>query len=133
MDVANAQPPTSIDGKSLLSVAKVGGSGWVRPVLTETGPRTTVAQANDAGTPLDVEPAAAPAQPYTVGVRTERYLYIEHLSGETELYDMRDDPEQLNNVANLGRYAQPQQRLATILADLRQCAGADCRRPLTSW
>jgi arylsulfatase A-like enzyme len=35
MDVANAQPPNSIDGKSLLSVAKVGGSGWVRPVLTE--------------------------------------------------------------------------------------------------
>jgi arylsulfatase A-like enzyme len=134
LDVANAQPPTSIDGESLLAAAKNGGTGWDRPVLTLTGPRTTVAKANDAGTPLEVEPeAAAPAEPYTVGVRTQQWLYVEHLSGEIELYNMRNDPEQLDNLADLGRYSSTLQRLSTILDDLRTCASADCRRQLSSW
>jgi arylsulfatase A-like enzyme len=133
LDVANTAPPTSIDGESLLAATKSGGSAWDRPVLTLTGPQKTVAKANDAGTPLEVEPVAAPAVPYTVGVRTQQYLYVEHLSGETELYDMRNDPEQLDNLAGLGRYASIQRRLATILDDLRACSGSDCRRPLSSW
>ena len=133
LDVANARLRSSIDGKSLLRVAKTGGSGWNRPVLTETGPRRTVATANDAGTPLEVERVAAPAERYTVGVRTQRYLYVEHRSGEIELYNMRNDPGQLNNAAGQRRYAEQRQRLATILDDLRRCTGADCRRQLSSW
>ncbi len=133
LDVANTAPPTSIDGQSLLAAAKTGGSGWGRPVLTLTGPQKTVAKANDAGTPLEVEPVAAPAEPYTVGVRTQQYLYVEHRSGEIELYNMRNDPEQLDNLADVGRYSSTRQRLSAILDDLRTCAGADCRRKLSSW
>ena len=60
-------------------------------------------------------------------VRTEDYLYVEYETGERELYDLREDPYELDN-----RYydADPDvvRRLEDRLAALRGCAGAACRR-----
>ena len=102
-------------------------------MLTESGPRETVALASETGTKLRVPAAGVEAKRYSVGVRTQRYLYVEHQSGEVELYDMRLDPEQGSNVAGTGRYASEQRRLARVLLDLKNCAGAECRRALSSW
>ena len=132
--VAGAGLPSSIDGQSGLDEARHGGT-WRRPVLTETGGRSSVAGATEAGAKLAVPaaPAAAANEPYTVGVRTSRYLFVRHLSGERELYDMRRDPRQLNNVAGRAAYAADQRRMNRVLQDLRECAGDACRRPLSSW
>jgi len=128
LQAAGASLPGSIDGQGRLGVARNGGGGWGRPVLTESGPRETVAMASETGTKLRVPaPKAAAGRAYSTGVRTENFLYVEHQSGEVELYDMRVDPGQLSNVAGTGSYAGEQRRLARTLRDLRHCAGAECR------
>jgi hypothetical protein len=46
---------------------------------------------------------------------------------------MRQDPNQLRNVAGQSPYASEQRRMARILRDLRHCAGAECGRQLSTW
>ena len=58
------------------------------------------------------------------GVRTRRYTYAEYESGQRELYDLRKDPEQLDNLARGNGRASLRRRLADQLAALRSCAGA---------
>jgi N-acetylglucosamine-6-sulfatase len=57
----------------------------------------------------------APATPPYVGVRTERYLYVEYGNGWRELYDLRTDPFQLTNL--IGDRASP--RIGAIVRALR--------------
>ena len=61
-----------------------------------------------------------------MALRTERYLYVEYANGERELYDMRTDPHQLQNLAAT---ADPElvAELSANLGHLRFCAGAECR------
>jgi len=76
--------------------------------------RTTVAAA-----------AAGPAPVY-VAVRTDRHTYVEHATGERELYDNDADPYQLDNLASTAHVWT----LAVLSAwahELHACAGADCR------
>jgi N-acetylglucosamine-6-sulfatase len=124
LKAARVRGRPSIDGQSMLGVARRGGGHWRRGVLTETGPASTFPYVSH-------QPEAGQAdQPYSVGVRTPGYLYVQHLSGEAELYDMRRDPRQLINVANRDAYAPVRERLAAVLGWLRHCDGQECRRPL---
>ena len=94
-----------LDGVSLLDVARHGDKGWRRAVLTETGPRGVVADLDESGPSLAAEDPGPNALRFSQGIRTARYLYVEHASDEVELYDMRVDPGQLTNVAGLPAYA----------------------------
>ena len=38
------------------------------------------------------------------GLRTKRYAYVEHSTGERELYDLQSDPYELNSVVNKATY-----------------------------
>lgn len=59
-------------------------------------------------------------------LRTLRYLYVEYVTGERELYDLQTDPHQLNNI-----YTQAPPTLIHMLAErlhmLRTCEGKKCR------
>ncbi len=55
------------------------------------------------------------------------FIYAEYESGEAELYDLGEDPFQLENVAGDSAYADVQDRLAARLDELRDCAGDECR------
>jgi N-acetylglucosamine-6-sulfatase len=59
-------------------------------------------------------------------LRTADVLYVRYVTGEQELYDLRADPAQLQNLAGS---ADPEllARLAAWLAVLGRCAGAGCR------
>jgi N-acetylglucosamine-6-sulfatase len=65
-------------------------------------------------------------RPGLEAVRTEDHLYVEYGNGERELYDLKDDPNELDN-----RYktADPEylRRLRERLAALRGCSAAACR------
>jgi hypothetical protein len=61
------------------------------------------------------------------GVRTDRYLYANYGTGEQELYDLRNDPFELNNSVNNPVYAQVKASLQSLLAGLANCAGRTCR------
>jgi arylsulfatase A-like enzyme len=54
------------------------------------------------------------------GVRTERYLYAEYGNGNKELYDLEEDPFQLQNRVNRPAYASIRQQLAARLEDFRE-------------
>ena len=66
--------------------------------------------------------------PRFVGLRTDRYKYVEYVWGPVELYDLRRDPDELDNLAGSPALRGVQRGLARRLARLRSCAGAGCRR-----
>jgi N-acetylglucosamine-6-sulfatase len=61
------------------------------------------------------------------GVVAGRWKYIERRSGHKELYDLRGDPYELNNVAGQPDYSRVQHRLARLLATYASCRGVACR------
>jgi len=57
------------------------------------------------------------------GVRTDRYVWAEHETGEYELYDLAKDPLELHNLADDPAYADVREKLEARLAELRECSG----------
>jgi arylsulfatase A-like enzyme len=66
----------------------------------------------------------------TTAIRTRRWLYAEHASGATELYDMAADPQQLHSLHADPLLAGVRARLARRLSALRSCSGVTCRQTL---
>jgi arylsulfatase A-like enzyme len=60
-------------------------------------------------------------------VRTERWLWVEYDDGGRELYDLARDPLQLRSRHAGKAFAAARVELAARLAELRDCAGEDCR------
>ena len=92
----------TLDGRSLRPL--LGGSGrWPRD-------RGVLAELNDEG--IDYE-----------AIRTRRFTYTIYADGERELYDLRRDPWELDNVAGHPAYAAVEASLARRLRALRRCSG----------
>jgi arylsulfatase A-like enzyme len=126
MAAAGAHPRIQVDGQSMLPIARNGDRGWRRPVLTETGPREVKVMINGKQT-IQLLPKGYEDPRFSVGLRTSRYLYVEHATGERELYDLLRDPDQMNSRAGWPAYRSVQQQLASVLHRIRDCAGPDCR------
>ena len=129
VDAAGGQAPAYVDGASMLDVAEHGDRGWTRGILTETGPRGVHSDVKESDNFL-VRRKKKFVLRYSLGVRTGRYLYVEHHDGERELYDLRRDPRQFDNVVDEPRMARVVRLLARELRLLRDCKGAECRQPL---
>ena len=123
LELAQAQPGRVIDGRSLLPFARNPLLQSRRPLLHETGGRHyAFGREQDAAG----APAAEPVLNYKA-VRTTRWLYVRYESGESELYDLQADPDELDS-----RHADPRYRpvvvvLRRLLARLADCAGSGCR------
>ena len=100
LEAAGADADVPIDGRSLLPASDRRG-GRRDAVLIEVFERK---------------------QAFT-GLRTRRYTYAEYESGDRELYDLRRDREQLDNLARDDRRPQLRARLSRRLAELRSCVG----------
>lgn len=110
LEATGATAAWPADGMSLLGFARDPGARSGRDILLE-GPSL---------------PSTGGAPQFT-GLRTAGELYVEHRTGETELYDLRSDPDELRNLAGTPAVAALQRTLARRLARLRDCAGAACR------
>ena len=108
VDAADAQPRRTLDGVSLLEVAR-------RPLLFAG--RDILLENTDSN----------PRHPRYSAIRTSRYKYVKHATGERELYDLLYDPYEERSLHASPRYADVRRRLAPRLARLRDCAGASCR------
>ena len=62
-----------------------------------------------------------------LGVRTDRYLYADYGTGERELYDLRNDPFELQNSIANPAYSRVTASLQRLLGGLADCAGRRCR------
>ncbi len=99
-DLAGVSPPLTLDGVSLVT-------------LLETGSR--------AGLPGAVfaELEGDRRIPAWWELRGSRFAYVELVTGERELYDLRADPFELVNVVDDTRYADDVERLAAALDAIR--------------
>lgn len=107
-DLAGATPLVPQDGQSILDVVRNPGFQQDRAIIIEQ------------------------RGPIAHGVRTNRYTYVEYANGERELYDLEEDPHQIESRCyqtaegeNLcdARYAPIQHTLSTLIEDLRDCGG----------
>jgi N-acetylglucosamine-6-sulfatase len=111
--IAGAKPDAELDGRSLLPYATAPERLDDRPLLIES-------LARDRSTDYE--------HPYAA-IRTDRYLYVDHSTGEEELYDLREDPYQLENRVDDPAFEATRRALARRLDRLRDCAGPDCDEP----
>ena len=102
LDAANARSGRTLDGISLLALARDRGRFVGRDVLLETGTYAAI--------------------------HTPRYVYVEHGTGERELYDLFTDRYQLSSRHADAAYSAAREQLAQRLTRLRACVGAACRR-----
>jgi N-acetylglucosamine-6-sulfatase len=75
---------------------------------------------------LGLQSLTAPELSYIQnGLRTTEYLYVEHNNGLMELYDLKDDPYELENIANK---VDPSltDHFSQWLRALSQCRGSGC-------
>jgi len=109
--MAGVEPPGFVDGRSFLPLLDDPALSWRRSFAIERRQRETMEI---------VGPASFNA------LRTADWTYVEYFNGERELYDLRSDPHQLDNVAAA---AEPLLlgQLSQRLAELANCAGDYCR------
>ncbi len=108
-DLAGAPTPEYVDGRSLRPLLLGDGGPWRTAFLQER-------RLNDGGT----------GDRSFYGVRVEdRWKYVEYAYGGRELYDLKDDPYEMENLDGTTQPVQPY--LAGLVDALKSCAGATCR------
>ncbi len=115
LDFAHAKAGRKEDGMSLMPIMRKKRYWPGRALDLET-----------YFTPDTLEDPEDPPLNYQ-GVRTDRYLYANYGTGEQELYDLRNDPFELQNAANDPAYARVKASLQRLLGGLASCAGGRCR------
>lgn len=102
LEAAGANPARIQDGRSLFPLMRDTDLAWGRFLLLDAGSYQ--------------------------GVRTDRYVYAEHKTGEKELYDLRTDPAQTRNLWRVPSAVPIWNALAGQLGRLRHCVGPRCSR-----
>src|SRR5262249_49476102 len=94
-----------VDGTSLLPLWRDGGKELGRDLLVVNMPGPT----------------------HFDSIRTRNFMYAEHLNGDRELYDLRQDPYELQSQHANSTYDAAKASLAARLHSLVGCAGVSCR------
>jgi arylsulfatase A-like enzyme len=118
-DVAGTTPGLPEDGRDLMPLLRgdgADGHDWRHDLLIEWEGRNVAA----SGGPMRYR-----------ALHTERYIYVEYANDWRELYDLRNDPYELDNVYGDPRYAGIQRHLVDRLHQLYRasCARAPCVEP----
>lgn len=108
-DLAGVTPTVPQDGRSLVPLLRGERTSWRDAVLLRW-----------AGYPGGPTAATVgPDIPAFWGLRTARYKYVELETGERELYDLRADPDELDNLASHPSSSGTMARLRELLTELR--------------
>jgi arylsulfatase A-like enzyme len=104
-DLASASAPEGVDGASLVPLLKDENAVWRDAILLEHWP---------------TEDGIGSKIPEFYAVRTTEWKYVEYSTGETELFDLRNDPYELNNLTNAPEYADVKAELKVKLDGLNR-------------
>ncbi|MEM7349429.1 MAG: sulfatase-like hydrolase/transferase [Acidobacteriota bacterium] len=125
LEIANAAIPASVDGESILGLIQGESQAldnWRDGVLVElnmAGPsRGEDEEPVVLGGEVDIVPSYQ-------AVRTLGHMYIEYETGERELYDLVNDPYQMESQHDSAP-ATVLEALQKPLNALKDCSGADC-------
>jgi N-acetylglucosamine-6-sulfatase len=136
-ELGGADTPSFVDGRSLVPLLEDDDpfpEDWRRAFLVEAATELGGVEADptvDDGSPElplsgDPSPERRWGHPALEALRTEDGLYVEYEGGERELYDLEEDPYQLENryeISDPGTVRRAEEWLEA----LRGCAGATCR------
>lgn len=136
-ELAGVTPPDFVDGRSLVPFLLGGNpSTWREAYFLQRGkfgkapvsltpPAFLPDNQNGLLEPEDSPRNRTPFLPF-IGIRTADYTYLEYKYGEIELYDLRADPYQLQNIAST---ADPSllAMLHAWLTGLKGCKADACR------
>jgi len=103
-ELAGAFVPDSVDGMSLLPLLNNKDAAWRDAILIEHWP---------------TEDGVGSKIPEFYAVRTVEWKYVEYSTGETELFDLKDDPHELDNVTNSIDYTNIKAELKQKLDELK--------------
>jgi len=103
--IAGAPIPANVDGVSLLPLLRHPSTAWRDALLLEHWP---------------TEEGVGSKIPEFYAVRTAQWKYVEYVTGEVELYDLINDPYELNNLASLPQYASVIAELKIKLDELKR-------------
>jgi len=53
------------------------------------------------------------------GIRTQNWKYVEYVTGERVLYDLDNDPYEMENLAHSSDYTQRMEEFSTLLQALK--------------
>jgi N-acetylglucosamine-6-sulfatase len=133
-ELAGVIPPSMLEGRSLLPLFALNPPApedWRQAYLLEyyksASGEEESADADGVLEPADPDDtlAVSPTLAYH-GLRTNQYTYVEYASGFVELYDMHNDPNQLENIASTAD-SQLVAALSAWLKDLYACKLDSCR------
>ena len=118
--MAGAQTPDFAEGRSFLPLLAERPSLWSRAafMIERRGGRDAQEELGDADGMQGANSFNA--------IRTRDHTWVEYATGERELYDLRRDPSQLQNLAGHADTTLVRQ-LSTWLKALVGCTGAQCR------
>lgn len=119
-DLGGAKVPPSVDGRSLVPLLTGKTPPARQGVLVEHHGPDKVASDPDFQKPASGNPPSYEA------VRTAHEVYVEYADGEREYYDLRRDPNELDNAIS----RLPKKRLTQLQAmlhKLEKCKGTACR------
>ncbi len=102
---AGADIPEMVDGVSLAPLLEEPNQPWRDELLIEHWPA------------ID---GVGELIPQFYAVRTYDWKYVEYETNECELYDLKNDPYELENLCNIEKYAEIQAEMKTRLERLKQ-------------